>query len=614
MQFLAPTTLIALLPLGGIIVLLYLLKLRRREVVIPSVLLWQRAVQDVQANAPFQKLRRNLLLLLQLMALAAIVGGLAAPFIMAQRLGGKSTVLVLDASASMGATDAAGSRFEQAKQRARQIVKGMGRRDEVALVVCAARAWVAQPFSRDRHLLLSTLNGAQPTDCPTNMRDGLLLALSLAAKRPQARVYVISDGAFPSLPEVAPSAEVRFIQVGERSDNVALLAFEVARPPGAREHQLFLRMKNYARAPKRCVVSIYHEEDLLDAQQIELRAEESRVETYNVLLKSPGLLRAELEVDDDLTADNVAYSFGQAATPIAVLLVTPGNFFLEQALLVLPEVELYKTTSLSAEEAADAYQKYDVAVFDRIAIPQAPRTGALLLIAAESWGEPASMGDELATPTITRWEAQHPVLRYVNLGAMQIARARALQPAARAKVLAWAGQEPIIVAQDEPELRTLVFGWDFLDSDLPLRVGFPVLLSNAIRWLTEARESAMQMTVRPGTTLRLRAPPEATEAQVTLPDGQRRTVSVVDGQIVFTDAARVGVYHLTAGNRQWRWAVDLRNTEESDLTPSQELKLGARKVQAAVGPPKVERHLWPYLIILALAVLLGEWHLYHRRY
>ena len=142
-QFLAPTTLIALLPLGGIIVLLYLLKLRRREVVIPSVLLWRHAVQDVQANAPFQKLRRNLLLLLQLMALAAIVAGLAAPFIVAQRLGGKSTVLVLDASASMEATDAAGSRFEQGKQWARQIIKGAGRRDEAALVVCAARAWVA---------------------------------------------------------------------------------------------------------------------------------------------------------------------------------------------------------------------------------------------------------------------------------------------------------------------------------------------------------------------------------------------------------------------------------------------------------------------------------------
>lgn len=614
MQFLVPTALIALLPLGAIVVLLYLLKLRRREVVIPSVLLWQQAVQDVQANAPFQKLRRNWLLLLQLMALAAIVSGLAAPFILARRLAGKSTVVVLDASASMGATDVAGSRFEQAKQRARQVLTSMGRRDEAALVVCAARAWVAQPFSRDRQRLLSALDVVQLTHCPTNMRDSLLLALSLATKRPRARVYVISDGAFPPLPEVARSAEVRFIQVGQGSDNMALLAFEVGRSSGTGEHQLFLRMKNYARAPKRCVVSVYHEEDLLDAQEIELQAEESRVETYNMLLKSPGLLRAELEVDDDLAADDVAYSFGPAATPISVLLVTPGNFFLEQALLVLPEVELYKTTSLSAEEVVEAYQKHDVVLFDRITVPQSPISGGVLLIAAESWGEPASRGKELAAPTITRWETQHPVLRYVNLGAVQIARAYALEPAAGARVLAWAGQEPVIVAQDEPELRTLAFGWNFLDSDLPLHVGFPVLLSNAIRWLAEHRKDAMQMTVRPGTTLRFPAPPEVTRAQVSLPDGQRRRVTVVDGQILFTETERVGVYQLLAGDRQWRWAVDLRNAEESDLWPSQELKLGARRVQAAAGPPKVERHLWPYLILLALVVLLGEWHLYHRRY
>ena len=318
MRFLAPAALFALLPLGGIIILLYLLKLRRREVVIPSVLLWRRAVQDVQANAPFQKLRRNLLLLLQLLALTALVSGLAAPYFLASRLAGKSTVLVLDASASMRATDVEPSRFEQARRQATQIVKSMGWRDEAALVVSAARAHVAQPFSRDQRPLLSALRAVQPTDCPTNMRDALLLALSLAGKRPKSRVCVISDGAFPPLPEVEASAEVRFVQVGEGNDNVALLAFEAARPPGAAEHQLFLRVKNYASKTQRCVVSISHEGDLLDAEEIELGPGENRVKTYTVVLKEAGLLRAELEVPDDLATDNVAYAFCEPPAALSV--------------------------------------------------------------------------------------------------------------------------------------------------------------------------------------------------------------------------------------------------------------------------------------------------------
>ncbi|GAG34530.1 unnamed protein product, partial [marine sediment metagenome] len=246
MQFLAPAALLALLPLAGAIILLYLLRLRRREMVIPSVFLWRRAVEDVQANAPFQKLRRNLLLFLQLAALSALVFGLAGPHFLGHRLAGKSTVVVLDASASMRATDAGASRFDEAKRRATQIVKGMGRRDETAIVMCGARAWVATPFSGEQRRLLGTIQSAQPTDGTTNMRDGLLLALSLARKRQNARVYVISDGAFPPLPQVQLSAEVQFLRVGARNDNVALLAFEAARPPGDREHQLFVRINNYA--------------------------------------------------------------------------------------------------------------------------------------------------------------------------------------------------------------------------------------------------------------------------------------------------------------------------------------------------------------------------------
>ena len=68
MGFLAPLALLWLLLLVPAIVLLYLLKLRRREVVVSSIMLWTRLLQEAQANAPFQKLRRHLLLLLQLLA------------------------------------------------------------------------------------------------------------------------------------------------------------------------------------------------------------------------------------------------------------------------------------------------------------------------------------------------------------------------------------------------------------------------------------------------------------------------------------------------------------------------------------------------------------------
>ncbi len=613
MQLLAPLALIVFLPLAGAIILLYLLKLRRRDFVVPSVFLWRRAVQDVQANAPFQKLRANLLLILQLLALAALVAGLAGPYFLAPRLGGKSTIIVLDAYESMKATDARGSRFAEAKQLAEEIVKGMGRRDEAALLVCSDHPQMALSFSQDRRRLLSALRAAEPTDCTTNLRDGLLLACSLAAKRPDSRIYLLSDGAFPALPAVASSAEVRFLRVGSRSDNVALLAFEATRPLEAREHELFLRIHNYSPEAKHVILSIAHEGDLFHAAELDLPPGESRTETYRLSLEKPGLLKAELEVEDDLASDNVCYAFAEPTSALSVLLVSPGNLFLEQALLVLPGIDVFKTSTLSAAEAEAAYRDYDLVIFDRATVPKPPDSGAVMLVGA-GLEAAAALGPEVPSPSITSWEDQHPALRYVNLSAVQLAKARRLSPGPGAVVLARAGEAPVVVAREAPGLRVISFGWDFLDSDLPLRVGFPVLLRNTVQWLSETAGRAPTARVRPGTILYFPAPPEVAQAEVVLPDARTAPLEAVDGQLTFADSSQVGAYELKAGDHSWRWAVDLRSAEESDLTPAEELRLGERQVRAGVGPPKVEQHLWPLLAGLALLVLFGEWHLYHRRY
>ncbi len=614
MQLLHPLAIIVFLPLAAAIIVLYLLKLKRRDFVVPSVFLWRRAVQDVQANAPFQKLRANLLLILQLLALATLITGLAGPYFLARRLGGKSAVIILDASASMKATDVSGSRFAEAKRIAEGIVKGMGRRDEAALLICSDRAELALSFSQDQRRLLAAIRAAQPTDCTTNLRDGLLLAYSLAAKRAQARVYLISDGAVPALPSVASSAELHYLRVGNRMNNVALLALEAARAPGASDQQLFLRLQNYSTERKHCLLSISHEDNLIHVVELDLAPGESRSENYQLAVAKPGLLKAEIEVEDDLTSDNICYTFAGATAALKVLLVTPGNLFLEQALLVQPEVEVFKAVSLSATEAEAAYRDYNLVIFDRVSPPARPTSGAVAIIAATS-NFCATLGPEIVSPAITSWEDQHRALRYVNLSAIQIAQGRALNPAPGSVVLARAGDKPIIIANESPGQRALSFGWNFLDSDLPLRVGFPVLVSNMVQWLARPNgRGAATMRVRPGAIVSFPAPAEASRGKLILPDGRAEQVSVADGKLTAPASDQVGVYRLEADGRNWNWAVDLRSPEESDLTPAAELMVGSRQVRAGTGPPKVERHLWPLLASLALLLLLGEWHLYHRRY
>ena len=131
MSFLTPLALIGALVLGPIIVAMYLLKLRREERRVSSTFLWQRVVRDVEANAPWQKLRRNLLLLLQLLLLLLLVLALARPFFLTNGIAGKNLIIVVDRSASMGA---AGTRPSRSAILARYWPLGARRRQ--TLIQC----------------------------------------------------------------------------------------------------------------------------------------------------------------------------------------------------------------------------------------------------------------------------------------------------------------------------------------------------------------------------------------------------------------------------------------------------------------------------------------------
>jgi hypothetical protein len=134
MSFLTPLFL-ALGLLAAPIIVLYMLRLRRREILVSSTLLWQKLLRDREANAPWQRLRRNLLLLLQLLILAALVLALARPFLPVPSVVSGSIVVLLDGSASMLATDVEPNRFEAAKKQVHSLIEELGGGDQMTLIL-----------------------------------------------------------------------------------------------------------------------------------------------------------------------------------------------------------------------------------------------------------------------------------------------------------------------------------------------------------------------------------------------------------------------------------------------------------------------------------------------
>src|ERR1051325_8439102 len=221
MNFAAPLNLLWLPLIGGLIVLMYILKLRRKDVVVSSTFLWRQVIRDVQANAPFQKLRKNLLLFLQLLAALLLVLAITRPFWRGKGIGGRSVVIVVDTSASMSATDVKPSRLEEAKRAALDIANSMKAQDQMMVVSASSKAEAATGFTSDKGELARAINGLRAHMTGTNMRDAVNLAAALVATREASEIDVISDGAFDPITNVnLGKTHVAFHPIGKNSANV----------------------------------------------------------------------------------------------------------------------------------------------------------------------------------------------------------------------------------------------------------------------------------------------------------------------------------------------------------------------------------------------------------
>lgn len=616
MTFFAAWNLLWLLLLVPVIVFFYLLKLKRREVVVSSVLLWSRVIQDVQANAPFQKLRKNLLLLLQLLVAILVVTALARPAYFALSLGGSQVVVILDGSASMQCRDARGSRFEEAKRIALRMVDGMRGDDRMLVLLAGGHTRRLTPFTGDRAELRRAIASARPDDTTTDLRDALLLAASLAGaseRRQGSRIYVLSDGAFPDLGDLdLQGAELQFVKVGNRSDNVGIVAMDVRRSPDRDDYQMFVAVRNFAPRRRACNLEIYRNDALVDVRPLELPPADpvagfsERAEVIDSLPPGAGFVRGRLDLADDLEVDNEAYAPLSLRREISVLLVSDGDLYLEKALAVDPQVRLQRI----APEAYQGQGGFDVVVFENRA-PKRVGPGHHLYINCDGPTAPVEARGRVTDVSVLDWQRTHPVMRYVRLTQLQLPEA--LEARLRPWGVAVAEHEKgVVIAVGEHEgVNSAYVGFPLLKTDFPLRVAFPVFFNNLLHWLAGRSEG---LRLRAGQPAQIPVPETLREATVTTPDGRRIPVRPEGRRLTFAETERVGIYTVSGpGGFRQEFAVNLLSRDESAVAPRDRLQLGRRPVPAGMGAVRTARELWRWLILLGLLVLGFEWWVYHRR-
>ncbi len=604
-----------LFSLAPIVIVLYLLKVTRRRRIVSTLFFWQRVVEAQRRHALFHRLRNFLSLLLNLLILLCLI--LAAAQL---RWPGFSSVegntfLIIDNRARMQARDAAGrTRLDVAKQLAGQILRRTSARNPTGLIILEEKPETEVSLTDDAEELQRVLNALQPSDTAGKLDDALQLAERILVSRPGAnRILLLSDE-----PARRPMSVIEFKQVGLTNgylDNVGIVAMEArVLPANPETAEVFVKAANFSQSGKKVKVELTVDQALFDLKTIDLKPGESRAIIFTGIsglsryANSRGLIVARIEDHDALSTDNQAYALLPERKPIRVLLVTKNNWFLENA---LQAGEANETQIVSpANYRAFLNQAFDVVIFDR-ELPSGVtlETPGNLLFLGVSPLPPAVLSDH---PVVVETDPGDPIMRFVDLSRSTILKASRLPPeipgwTVRAPVAGVDG--PLVVSLESSRRRRVIIAFDPIDSDIPVRVAFPLLIHNAVAWLANKNSDA-QVQFQAGDTLRLENGLHVVHGPLTA-SGSGQKLSV-DGSFRPT---RNGFYQMENGQERKIVAVNTFDPAQSDLRSVGSVEPGSEPATVWFS---VDRWLswppWIYFGLLAVSFSGLEWWMYHRRH
>lgn len=611
---------------AAVVVTLYVLKLRRRMVAVPFGPLWQRILRDKDATTLFSRLKRMLSMLLQLLLILLLVLALGDPRAQTALLKGRTLIVLVDTSASMQATDVKPTRLDQAKEEVKTLIRGMGGADRMLVAQMSSSTTPLGPMSGDSAELERELTELKATDTRADFARALRFATDTLRGQENAEIVVISDGGLAPPSDAAGAVhlgdvKLSYIPVGTGKRNVAVTEFSVRRYPLDRSrYEVMLEVTNTGPEPEEIELSLLGDGQVVDLSKLRLKPGERLPRFYPNLSGASRSLEARIRPlagsVDDLPADDKAYALLPERKRAKVLVVTTGNTYLEAALLL---DEYLEAQIVTPKQYVDGYaaktQSYDVVIFDGVT-PDAPPKAHALYLDPRGMGAPVKVGEAIASPGFEKIDRKHPIVRYTALDDVNIARGHKLVPEQGDKVIGASSEGAILVAGSRGPYKFAAMGFDVRESDLPLRVAWPVLLVNTVNFFID-EDVAYISAFRTGEVWRVPLGTDVRDVQVKEPDGTLTQVAVHEGKAVF-QGTRAGFYELRAkrGGEDIvsQIAANLADTSESDIVAKPELvvdgKTAGRVQSVAVS---VRRDVWIYLLVLAVLIAVLEWGTYHRR-
>src|SRR5438128_2954087 len=270
MSFLAPAAAVLALTLPAILAL-YFLKIRRPTRIIPALHLWPNQIRDRQANVPWQRLRPSWLLFLQLLAAAVLVAAAVQPVLSAGAVLARHSIVLLDASASMQATDVTPSRLGEAKRQVNAVIDQLGPLDRMTVIAVGPASRIIASVTGDRDALHRAVNGITPSNGAADLSSALALAAGLVRSGDDARAYLFSDGIVQPLRSSFTAGlpfPFEYHRVGVSGENIGLTSLTVR--TSAQTRAAYLHLQNFGQQVRSVSLEWRADGHLLDVRPLTL--------------------------------------------------------------------------------------------------------------------------------------------------------------------------------------------------------------------------------------------------------------------------------------------------------------------------------------------------------
>lgn len=583
MEFLNPTALYGLLALP-LLLIPYLIKRKPRRMVFSSLLLFTE-VGSRTGGRPWGRLRLPPIFFLQFLLLTLLILALGEP-VFSVRV--SSIALLLDNSASMQTLENGKTRFALAQEKARGLLADLGDTGKVDLYLTAPRLERARSASFSPSEAARMIAGLEPYDVPDGHLDYATLS-QMVREQKYERVYLLTDH-----PANGQTAALRVISVGQPKGNIAITSLQMSRASLVTSRlEATAEVTNFSSRDESIKIVLRGNGTILSSRALKVAAGKSAPTTFEEL-PLRAYYEAEIDVRDALPLDNHRFAVPPMSQSLSILGVSPRPQALA-SLRLIPGISLDITPP-------DDYEKrdrsgYELEIFHFSMPATLPRHSALFVLPPDN-NPLAELGKPISRSVVSSWREPHPLTRYVNFALFRPPYARPLKPRVAGAGLIESPEGALAFAAERQGVRHLVLGFDpfpYLGREnLPVSV----FTLNFLDWFFHGSGEKGKGTGEPLTF-------GAARRGDVLLTSRGDKVPLNPGSSIFAATFFQGIYHVIRGTERQLFAINLRNSNESDLREPAPIELheesGSESRKSALFS------IWPYLLLVSLLLLFVEW-------